>query len=132
LAFEYARVSFIVLSTILALAAWTGIFVAGALEGWWRQSLAPSGDGRAFMDAAITTIDGTRRGNVAFVLIEDGKVFDEHFTSVGQPVDRNTFSGRLREQVDHGLGRDDVGRGREARSRRAGFDLSHALVPAEE
>ena len=79
------------LSTILALAVWTGIFVAGAVEGWWRQPLAPSGQARAFMDAAITTIDKTRRGNVAFVLIENGKVFDEHFTSVGQPVDRNTL-----------------------------------------
>ena len=85
------RVSFIVLSTILALVVWTGILIAGALEGWWRQSLAPSGDSRAFMDAAIAEIDRTRRGNVAFVLIENGKVFDEHFTSVGQPVDRNTL-----------------------------------------
>jgi CubicO group peptidase (beta-lactamase class C family) len=85
------RVSFIVLSTILALVVWTGILISGALEGWWRQSLAPSGDSRAFMDAAIAEIDRTRRGNVAFVLIENGKVFDEHFTSVGQPVDRNTL-----------------------------------------
>ena len=44
------------------------------------------------MDAAIRkTIDKNRRGNVAFVLIESGKVFDEHFTSVGQPVDRDTL-----------------------------------------
>ena len=43
------------------------------------------------MDAAIAEIDRTRRGNVAFVLIEDGQVFDEHFTSVGQPVDRDTL-----------------------------------------
>ena len=85
------RVTFIVLATILALVVWTGILIAGALEGWWRQSLAPSGDSRAFMDAATAEIDRTRRGNVAFVLIENGKVFDEHFTSVGQPVDRNTL-----------------------------------------
>ena len=85
------RVSLIVLSAILSLAVWTGILTAGALEGWWRQPLAPSGDRRAFMDAAIAEIDKTRRGNVAFVLIEEGKVFDEHFTSVGQPVDRDTL-----------------------------------------
>jgi CubicO group peptidase (beta-lactamase class C family) len=85
------RVSFIVLSTILALVVWTGMLIAGALEGWWRRSLAPSGDSRAFMDAAIAEIDRTRRGNVAFVLIENGEVFDEHFTSVGQLVDRNTL-----------------------------------------
>ncbi len=43
------------------------------------------------MDAAIAEIDRTRRGNVAFVLIENGQVFGEHFTSVGQPVDRDTL-----------------------------------------
>ena len=85
------RVFLIALFTILALVVWTGIFIAGTLEGWRRQSVAPSGDRRAFMDAAIATIDRTRRGNVAFVPIEDGKVFAEHFTSVGQPVDRNTL-----------------------------------------
>ena len=85
------RVSSIVLATILVLAVWTGTLIAGVLEGWWRQPLAPSGDRRAFMAAAIAEIDRTRRGNVAFVLIEEGKVFDEHFTSVGQPVDRDTL-----------------------------------------
>ena len=39
----------------------------------------------------VAEIDRTRRGNVAFVLIEDGQVFDEHFTSAGQPVDRDTL-----------------------------------------
>jgi CubicO group peptidase (beta-lactamase class C family) len=85
------RVSSIVLCTVVAVAVWTGILIAGALEGWWRRPLAPSGDRRAFMDAAIAEINRTRRGNVAFVLIEEGKVFDEHFTSVGQPVDRDTL-----------------------------------------
>ena len=81
----------IVLGAVLALAVWTAVVVAGALEGWWRQPLAPAGDTRAFMDAAVAEIDRTRRGNVAFVLIEDGQVFDEHFTSAGQPVDRDTL-----------------------------------------
>ncbi len=85
------RVSVMVLCTVLALAVWTAGVVAGAVEGWWRQPLAPAGDPRAFMDAAVAEIDRTRRGNVAFVLIEDGRVFDEHFTSAGQPVDRDTL-----------------------------------------
>jgi len=41
-----SRVFFIVVSTILAMSVWTGNVTAGALEGWWRQSLAPSGDTR--------------------------------------------------------------------------------------
>ncbi len=125
------RVFFLVLSTILALAVWTGILIAGALEGWWRPSLAPSGDTRAFMDAAIATIDGTRRGNVAFVLIEDGKVFGEHFTSVGQPVDRDTlFQVASMSKWITAWGVMTLVEAGKARSRRASFDLSHALVAA--
>jgi CubicO group peptidase (beta-lactamase class C family) len=85
------RVLKIVLYTMLALAAWTGILIAGAIEGWWHWRIAPEGDTRAFMNAAVAEIDKTRRGNVAFVLIENGKVFGEHFTSAGQPVDRDTL-----------------------------------------
>ena len=85
------RVSLIVLGAVLALAVWTAVVVAGAVEGWWRQPLARAGDTRGFMDAAVSEIDRTRRGNVAFVLIEDGQVFDEHFTAAGQPVARDTL-----------------------------------------
>lgn len=81
----------IFLYTVLALAAWTSILVVGAIEGWWHWRIAPKGDTRAFMNTAVAEIDKTRRGNVAFVLIEGGKVFGEHFTSAGQPVDRDTL-----------------------------------------
>ena len=36
------RVSLIVVCTVLALAIWTGVFLAGTLEGWWRRPLAPA------------------------------------------------------------------------------------------
>lgn len=81
----------VVLWTVLAVAVWTTLVVAGALEGWGRRALAPSGDTRAFADAAIAEIERTRRGNVAFVVIDGGEIFAEHFTSAGQPVDRHTL-----------------------------------------
>jgi CubicO group peptidase (beta-lactamase class C family) len=81
----------IFLYTLLALAAWTTILLVGAIEGWWHWRIAPKGDTQAFMNAAVAEIDKTRRGNVAFVLIEDGKVFGEHFSSAGKPVDRDTL-----------------------------------------
>lgn len=81
----------IVLGTLAAGVVWTGVLIAGTLDGWWRRPLAAAGDRAAFMDAAIDTIDGSRRGNVAFVLIEDGTVVGEHFASVGRPVDRDTL-----------------------------------------
>lgn len=84
------RFLLIALLSLLALAIWTGVIVAGTLEGWWRKPLAPRGETRAFLDAAVAEIDAKHRGNVAFVLIEGGSVLDDHFVSVGEPVDQDT------------------------------------------
>lgn len=81
----------IVLTAALVLLVWTGGFVAGALEGWWRRPLAPVGDPRALVTAAVAEIDTARPGALAFVLIEDGEVFDTYFRSAGQPVDGDTL-----------------------------------------
>lgn len=86
-----ARVFLTILSALVALAIWAAIVVFGTLEGWWRKPLAPRGDTAAFMSAAVAKIDTERRGNAAFVLIERGKVYGEHFASVGKPVDRDTL-----------------------------------------
>ncbi len=79
------------LSTLAGLALWTAIVTLGALEGWFRKPLAPAGDSRAFMDAAVEDIDSGNHGNVAFVLIEGGRILDEHTASVGEPVDGDTL-----------------------------------------
>ncbi|MBN4046841.1 beta-lactamase family protein [bacterium AH-315-P07] len=77
-------------STLSALALWATLIVIGTLNGWVRDSIAPVGDTRAFMDATVDQIETESRGNIAFVLIEDGLVYDEHFASIGDPVDRDT------------------------------------------
>ena len=43
------------------------------------------------MTAAVDEIDTNYHGNVAFVLIDDGRIYDEHFVSVGEPVNRDTL-----------------------------------------
>lgn len=78
------------LTTVAVLLLWAGLLVAGALFGWWRQPLAPPGDARDFMAAAVALIEERHRGSAALVLIEDGEVFAEHYASVGEPVDATT------------------------------------------
>src|SRR5687768_10032953 len=68
----YAR---IIVVTLLALALWGSVVVAGVLFGWWRQPVAPTGDAQAFMRAAIEMIEQGNRGNAALVLIEDGAIW---------------------------------------------------------
>jgi CubicO group peptidase (beta-lactamase class C family) len=76
-------------ATIVGIALWTALVVLATFQGWFHQSIAPDGDTRAFLDAAKSTIDANYHGNVAFLLIENGQVYDEHYVSVGEAVDRD-------------------------------------------
>ena len=76
--------------TLVALVLWAAVVVAGALFGWWRQPVAPIGDPQAFTRAAIEMIKHGNRGNTALVLIEDGAIKAEYYSSVADPVDQNT------------------------------------------
>ena len=69
---------------------WTAVVVAGALFGWWRQPVAPSGDAAAFMRAAIKLIDEGNRGDAALVLIEHGSISAEYYTSIADSFNRDT------------------------------------------
>lgn len=85
------RLILAVAGTLGVLVLWTVVFLAGTLEGWWRQPIAPRGDPQAFMAAAARMIEAERPGNVAFVLIEDGQPFGSRFMSIGRPVDGDTL-----------------------------------------
>lgn len=79
------------LASILVLAVWAVIVVFGTLGGWWRPMLAPRGEARTFMAAAVQVLDARSKGNVAFVLLKNGVVFDQHFQSRGAPVNSDTL-----------------------------------------
>lgn len=85
------RMIVIGLAIVAALAAWTVLFGAGTLEGWWRRPLAPRGDAAAFAAAADRMIARESHGNAAFALIERGRIVHERYASVGAPVDRDTL-----------------------------------------
>lgn len=88
---DMRRLTCVGLATLVALFLWTGVFLAGTLEGWWRQPLAPRGDTRAFMAAATRMIEAGTPGNLAFQLIGGGRPVDERSVSIGRPVDRDTL-----------------------------------------
>lgn len=77
-------------TTITAMALWTILTVSSTTDGWFRGTIAASGDTRAFMNATVASIEAKYHGNIAFILIEDGQIFDEFYASIGDPVDRNT------------------------------------------
>jgi CubicO group peptidase (beta-lactamase class C family) len=81
----------IVVVSLLAVVIYSVVVLGGALFGWWRTSLAPKDDARAFMRAAADIIQRDNRGNVALVLIEDGVIAGEHYSTAANPVDRDTI-----------------------------------------
>jgi len=78
-------------AVLAAMALWALLVLVATLEGWGRQASAPSGDARAFFETSVAAIDAAEQGAVAFVLIEKGEVFGEHYVSAGAPVTRDTL-----------------------------------------
>ena len=85
------KILLFLVATAGCLVAWAALVVAATFGGWFHRPLAPRDDPRAFMEAAIEQIDREYHGNVCFVLIEDGRVFDEYAASVGEPIDGDTL-----------------------------------------
>jgi CubicO group peptidase (beta-lactamase class C family) len=78
-------------AAIVLLTGWTAFIGAGVLEGWGRRPLAPRNEAAAFASAAKVVIERENAGNVAFMLLDDGRIVAEHFASAGTPVDRDTL-----------------------------------------
>ncbi len=75
---------------LLAAVAVAVIMGFGALEGWGRTPLAPSGDTGRFLAAATETLKAESKGNAALILVENGQPAGEVFVSKGAPVNRDT------------------------------------------
>ena len=69
-------------------ALWAALVVTAAMR---EPPLATPGDARAFVHAAGERAKDAGVGNCALALIEDGRIFDEYFYSVGDPVDEVTL-----------------------------------------
>ena len=77
-------------AAVLAALVVAGVMGVGALEGWWRKPIAPTGDRAAFFAAASARLKAESKGNAAFILVEKGRPVGEVFVSKGAPVDRDT------------------------------------------
>lgn len=80
------------LVTTTALVAWTLVVGYVALNGWGRNPIATPGDSRSFAHAAIEIIKKENRGNVAFLLIEGGKTFEEFYIGNETPDEDTIFA----------------------------------------
>lgn len=80
-----------IVATAVALALWAVCVGFGAVNGWWSTPIAPTGNARLFMDAAVEIVERKNRGNIALVLIRNGEVFDEHYEGIQGEVDSDTM-----------------------------------------
>ena len=76
--------------TLLVIAVWSVLLLAGAMFGWWRQPLTSSGDPQAFLRAVAPLIDAGNRGNTALILIDNGAVGAEYFSANPDTIDRDS------------------------------------------
>ena len=75
---------------LLLVILWAAGLVGGTLFGWWRRPLAPPDDPRAFMQAAIPIVNAANRANTALILIEQGAISAEYYSTNADPIDRDT------------------------------------------
>ena len=75
---------------IALIALWSWLVVTWALRGV-STPIAPRGDARAFMAAAAERVRNAGIGNCALALVDNGRIFDSYFYSVGDPIDDGTL-----------------------------------------
>jgi hypothetical protein len=71
-------------------ALWSTLVVTWALRAALTP-IAPHGDASGFMAAAVERVKGAGIGNCTLAMIEDGRIFDSYFYSVGDPIDASTL-----------------------------------------
>lgn len=83
------RFLLIAAATLSAAIVWCGLVFFGFSEGWGRKPIAASPEPEAFISAARSQVADA--GNLAMVLIEDGAVAGDYYTSAEAPVGPRTL-----------------------------------------
>ena len=85
------RLIIIFAGTILLAGLWGYAVLMNTENGWLRSPLVEVDEAKSFGDAAVSLIETRRHGNVAFVLLENGKPVSQHYASKGTPVNGDTL-----------------------------------------
>ncbi|WP_417450967.1 serine hydrolase domain-containing protein [Kordiimonas sp.] len=85
------RLIIIFTGAILLAGGWGFTVLMNTENGWLRDPLVKTDDAKAFGDAAVNLIEQRRAGNVAFMLLENGKPVTQHYASKGATVDGDTL-----------------------------------------
>ena len=85
------RYGLLILGTLAVCVAWAALAFATLSEGWLRSPLVEGDDPQAFVAAAKASAMADNRGNLAFVMLEDGREVGRFSLSRGDPVDGDTL-----------------------------------------
>jgi CubicO group peptidase (beta-lactamase class C family) len=75
---------------ILAILIWTAFIGYGFIDGFLLRPITSQNTSEAFIEATKEKIDEEFVGNFAMTLIENGKISEDFFYSIDQPVNENT------------------------------------------
>ncbi|WP_448564174.1 serine hydrolase domain-containing protein [Thalassotalea ganghwensis] len=76
---------------MLLLMLWVWLVFYSTVNGWFREAIAPIDDFNSFNIAASDILRQQFKGNVAFALIESGKVTSFVGYSIGTPITEDTI-----------------------------------------
>ncbi|MCR6645848.1 MAG: beta-lactamase family protein [Terricaulis sp.] len=76
---------------MVLLVFWTALVGVGARNGLARQEVASAGDSAAFIQWAASRYTRESRGNIAIVLLDQGRPVESFFASHGKDVDEHTI-----------------------------------------
>jgi len=78
------------LAVLLATALWLAFVLVSAFYGWWMTPVSPPRDTEDFFQKAIGMLETQNQGNAALLLIENGQLSKEYYSSSKDSIDRNT------------------------------------------
>lgn len=81
----------IAVAALAALALWAVLVMVGAREGWLRPMPAARGEAAAFLTWAEQRYAAQSQGNIAIMLLENGRAEQAYFASHGRAVDGDSL-----------------------------------------